>query len=62
MTGPNLAQILRLVQQLTYEFHEVDCRLSNTWRELERARETLKNLMMFYGEWLEEKKLNQKND
>ena len=59
MTKLSLAQILRLVQDLTYQFHETCHRLSNTWLELQRAQETLRNLMMIYDEWLKEKGLDQ---
>lgn len=59
MTKPSLAQILRLVQDLTYQFHETSHRLSNTWLELQQARETLRTLMMMYDEWLKEKGLGQ---
>lgn len=59
MTEPSLAQVLRLVQELTYQFHETNHRLSNTWLELERARATLRSLMMIYDEWLKEKGLDQ---
>ena len=59
MTTPSLAQILRLVQDLTYQFHETSHRLSNTWLELQQARETLRTLMMMYDEWLKEKGLGQ---
>jgi hypothetical protein len=59
MTEPSLAQVLRLVQELTYQFHETSHRLSNTWLELERARATLRSLMMIYDEWLKEKGLDQ---
>lgn len=51
MTDPKLAQILRHTQELTSQFHEVNTRLSKTWLELERARETLKNIIMQYDEW-----------
>lgn len=59
MTKLSLAQVLRLVQELTYQFHETSHRLSNTWLELQRAQETLRNLMMIYDEWLNEKELDQ---
>ena len=59
MTKPSLVQILRLVQDLTYQFHETSHRLSNTWLELQRAQETLRTLMMIYDEWLKEKGLEQ---
>ena len=62
MTEPSLAHILRLVQELTYQFHETSHRLSNTWLELERARATLRSLMMVYDEWLKEKGLDQGQD
>ena len=59
MTEPSLAHILRLIQELTYQFHETSHRLSNTWLELQRAQETLRNLMIIYDEWLKEKGLGQ---
>ncbi len=59
MTTPSLAQILRLVQDPTYQFHETSHRLSNTWLELQQAREALRTLMMMYDEWLKEKGLGQ---
>ena len=62
MTEPSLAHILRLVQELTYQFHETSHRLSNTWLELERARATLRSLMMVYDEWLKEKGLDQEQN
>ncbi|MBP9692255.1 MAG: hypothetical protein KBD90_02875 [Alphaproteobacteria bacterium] len=62
MTEPSLAHILRLVQELTYEFHETNLRLSNAWLELERARATLRSLMMIYDEWLKEKELDRQNN
>ncbi len=62
MTEPSLAQVLRLVQELTYQFYETNHRLSNAWLELERARATLGNLMMIYDEWLKEKELDRQNN
>ena len=62
MTEPSLVHILRLVQELTHQFHETSHRLSNTWLELERARATLGNLMMIYDEWLKEKELDRQNN
>lgn len=59
MADSSLAQIMRLSQQLTFQFNEVNHRVSKAWLELELARETLRNLLITYDEWLKEKGLNQ---
>ena len=59
MTEPSLAQVLRLVQQLTYQFNDVNHRISKAWIELELARENLRNLITTYDEWVKEKGLDQ---
>ena len=59
MTEPSLAQVLRLIQQLTYQFNDVNHHISKAWLELELARETLRNLMTTYDEWLKDKGFNQ---
>ncbi|EKE10208.1 MAG: hypothetical protein ACD_16C00067G0004 [uncultured bacterium] len=59
MAYSKIAHILRLSQQLTFQFNEVNHRISKAWLELELARETLRNILMLHDEWLKEKELNQ---
>lgn len=54
MAKSNLAQILRISQELTYQFNDVNQFISKAWLELELAQENLRNLSSAYDEWLKE--------
>ena len=60
MASLKLAQILRISQHLTYQFNDVNHRISKAWLELELARGNLKSLLMIYDEWLAEEGFDEK--
>ena len=61
MTESTLTRILRVSQQISYQFYDINCDLSKTWHTLELAQGNLKSLMVLYDEWLQEKGLEQKH-
>jgi hypothetical protein len=60
MTEPTLARILRLSQEISYQYKNSNHLLSKSWLELESAQGNLRCLEMLYDEWLEEKGLEHK--
>jgi hypothetical protein len=59
MTEPTLTRILRLSQQVSYQYQNASVLLSKSWLELESAQTNLSCIEMLYKEWLEEKALKQ---
>jgi len=59
MTEPTLARILRLSQQVSYQYKNASHLISKSWLELESAQGNLSCLAMLYDEWLKEKGLDQ---
>jgi hypothetical protein len=59
MTEPTLARILRLSQQISYQYKNSSELISKSWLELESAQGNLRCLEMLYSEWVEEKGLEQ---
>jgi hypothetical protein len=61
MTEPTLARILRLSQQVSYQYKNASHLISKSWLELESAQGNLSCLAMLYDEWLKEKGLEQEH-
>lgn len=53
MVDSNLTRILRISQELTYQFYEINGHLSEAWHRLESARGNVASLQLLYNEWLE---------
>jgi hypothetical protein len=60
MTNTKLARILRISQDLTYQFYDINYHISRAWHSLESARGNLSCLQLLYDEWLAEEKLSEK--
>ncbi|EKD85866.1 MAG: hypothetical protein ACD_37C00591G0001 [uncultured bacterium] len=56
MTDSKVARILRLSQDLTYQFYDIHCDISKAWHTLESIRGNLSSLNLLYEEWLAEQK------
>lgn len=56
MVNDKLAQILRVSQELTYQFNAVNQLISKAWLELELARESLRSLISLQDELEQENK------
>ncbi|OJW49636.1 MAG: hypothetical protein BGO67_03780 [Alphaproteobacteria bacterium 41-28] len=63
MANSNLARILRISQELNYQFYDINYHLSRSWHVLESARGNIASLQLLYDEWLEcEKPHKQEQD
>lgn len=60
MANSKLAQLLRISQQLTYQFYDINYELSKAWHALELARGNLSTLATVYNEWLVEEGFSKK--
>lgn len=59
----NLAQILRISQELSYQFYDINYHLSRAWHMLESSRGNVASLQLLYDEWVEcEKPHKQEQD
>jgi hypothetical protein len=61
MTEPTVTRILRLSQQVSYQYQNASVLLSKSWLELESAQANLSCIELLYKEWLEEKALKQEH-
>lgn len=62
MDNSKLARILRISQELTYQFYDINYHLSRAWCMLESARGNTSSLQLLYDEWLVDEKIYEKED